>query len=146
MITLSAYYMGRDLTHAEELTEEIMAHAKITVERVNDLLARAGRSDITTVRSGWRPSGINDATQNSAAHSNHITGQACDLSDSDRTLATWCVDNLDDLEQIGLWMEDPRWTPTWLHVQIVPPKSGKLVYIPSTAKPLDPSFPVTWVA
>lgn len=146
MISLETYFMGRDLTHADELTDEVMANARITVERVNDLLARANRSDITTVRSGWRPTGVNADTQNSATHSRHITGQAVDLPDNDRTLATWCVDNLDDLEAIGLWIEDPRWTPTWLHVQIVPPKSGKLVYIPSTAKPLDPDFPVTWQA
>ena len=135
--------MGRDLTHAEELTNEIMANAQVTVERVNDLLQRANRSDIHEVRSGWRPQGINDVTANSAAHSRHLTGQAVDLPDTDRNLATWCVDNLDDLEAVGLWMEDPRWTPTWVHLQIVPPRSEKTVYIPSSKPPLDPTFEVT---
>lgn len=144
MITLQNYFMGRDLTHAEELTDEIMANAAVTVERVNDLLQRAGRSDIHEVRSGWRPKAINDATSNAAGASRHLTGQAVDLADNDRSLAEWCVDNLDDLAAVGLWMEDPRWTPTWVHLQVVPPKSQKTVYVPSTAKPLDPGFPVTW--
>jgi hypothetical protein len=137
--------MGRDATHAEELTSDIQRNAQVTVDRANQLLARAGRPDIDTVSSGWRPQGLNDATSHSSKTSNHITAQAVDLPDPDRLLADWCVDNLDVLTEIGLWMEDPRWTPTWVHVQTVPPKSGKLVYIPSTSKPADPDYPVTWV-
>lgn len=144
MITVEAYFMGRDLTHSEELTEEIMANAQRTVERVNDLLRRANRSDIDTVRSGWRPKAVNDSTANAATGSRHLTGHAVDLPDNDRTLATWIADNLDELEAVGLWAEDFRWTPTWVHVQTVPPRSGKLVYVPSSSKPLDPDFPVTW--
>lgn len=144
MISLQAYFKGRDAQYADEYTDDIQRNAIITVARANDLLARAGRSDIHTVNSGWRPKGVNDATANAASSSRHLTAEAADLPDADRTLATWCVDNLDVLGQIGLWIEDPRWTPTWLHVQTVPPKSGKRVYIPSSKPPLDPSFPVTW--
>ena len=144
MITLEAYWKGRDVTHAEELTDEIRSNAEITVARCNELLARAGRSGLATVNSGWRPAAVNDATANAAAGSRHLTAQAVDLPDADRTLAGWCVDNLDILDEIGLWMEDPRWTPTWLHLQTVPPKSSKRVYVPSSKPPSDPSFPVTW--
>lgn len=142
MITLHSYWKGRDLTHAGELSALINDNAQVTVEKANELLQRAGRSDIATVNSGWRPKSVNDVTANSGASSKHITAEAIDLPDADRTLATWCVDNLDVLEEIGLWMENPRWTPTWVHVQIVPPKSGRRVYIPSSAKPLDPDFPI----
>ena len=144
MISIHAYWMGRDVTHAKQLTDEIRRNAEVTVERVNELLARAGRNDINTVNSGWRPQAVNDATSNAGASSRHITAEAVDLPDADRTLCEWAVDNLDILREIGLWMEDPRWTPTWLHLQIVPPKSGKLVYIPSAKPPLDPTFEVTW--
>lgn len=146
VITLDTYLMGRDTTHPDELTDEVLGNARLTVAKANELLGRAGRSDIHSVGSGWRPRAVNDRTANSAGNSRHITGQAVDLPDADRTLAEWCVDNLDVLEDIGLWMEDPRWTPSWVHLQVVPPKSGKLVYIPSVSKPLDPDFPVTWVA
>mgnify|MGYP001567219378 CR=1 FL=1 len=146
MITLDAYFMGRNLTHSEEVTDEILTNATLTVAKVNDLLSRAGRSDIHTVNSGWRPKAINDATANAASSSRHLTAQACDISDVDRTLSTWCVDNLSVLKEIGLWMEDPRWCPTWIHLQSVPPKSGKLVFIPSSAPMKDPDFQVTWLA
>lgn len=144
MITLQSYFKGRDIQNREELTDDIRANAQITVERVNDLLTRAGRSDLHAINSGWRPQGVNDATANAAKGSKHLSAEAADLPDTDRSLCEWCVDNLDVLADIGLWMEDPRWTPTWLHVQTVPPKSGKRVFIPSTAPATDPDFPVTW--
>src|SRR3990167_2219725 len=121
MISLHTYWMGRDITHANELTEEIQRNAQVTVDKANQLLARAGRNDINTVNSGWRPQGVNDATRNSATGSSHLTAEAVDLPDLDRTLCEWAVDNLDILRDIGLWMEDPRWTPTWLHIQTKPP-------------------------
>lgn len=136
--------MGRDATHAEELTDAINRNAQVTVDKANRLLERAGRSDVDKVSSGWRPASVNDATANAARSSRHLTAEAVDLPDADRTLAEWCVDNLDVLGEIGLWMEDPRWTPTWVHVQTVPPGSGKLVFIPSSKPPLDPDFEVTW--
>lgn len=144
MITLQTYWMDRDATHAAELTEEINRNAQVTVAKCNELLTRAGRSDLDSVRSGWRPQGVNDATRNAAANSRHLTAQAVDLPDDDRTLAEWCVDNLEVLDEIGLWMEDPRWTPTWVHLQTIPPKSGRRVYVPSSAPALDPDFKVTW--
>lgn len=144
MIDLRAYWKGRDVTNPTEVTNEISANAEITVGRVNELLARAGRSDVDQVNSGWRPKGINDHTANAAKNSKHLTAQAIDLPDSDRSLAEWCVDNLDVLEELELWMEDPRWTPTWVHLQTVPPKSGRRIYIPSAAPAEDPDFPVTW--
>ena len=141
--------MGRDKLYPEEVTDEVRRNAEITVERVNELLARAGRSDINSVASGFRTKAVNDATSNSAKASRHLTAEAVDLPDADRQLAEWCVDNLDVLRKIGLWLEDPRWTWSehgnhWIHLQCVPPKSGKLVYVPNSNPPLDPSFPVTW--
>lgn len=143
MITLAAYWRGRDVKYADELTPEIVSHATETVERANDLLQRAGRADINAVNSGWRPRAVNDATSNAATASKHITGQAIDLPDADRTLSRWCVDNLDELRAARLWMEDPRWCPTWLHLQTVPPRSGRVVFIPSSGPPGDPNFQVT---
>ena len=146
MIDLTIYFKGRDIKYAEEMTSDILRNSEITVARVNELLMRAGRSDVHTVNSGWRPQGVNDATANAAKGSKHLSAEAVDLPDADRSLCGWAVDNLDILAEIGLWIEDPRWTPTWLHAQIVPPKSGKRVFIPSTAPASDPHFPVTWIA
>ena len=136
--------MGRDATHAEELTDAIQRNAIITVGRANELLERANLKSISEVVSGWRPTGINSITANAAQSSRHLTGEAIDIADPDRTLATWIADNLDVLREVGLWCEDFRWTPTWVHLQVVPPKSGKTVFIPSAKPPLDPDFEVTW--
>jgi hypothetical protein len=61
-----------------------------------------------------------------------MTGQACDLSDDDAALDTWClsVDGVAALTRIGLWQESPASTQRWCHVQIVPPASGNRVFIP----------------
>ncbi len=145
MITLEQYWMGRDAKYPAELTAEIRHHAEQLVAKVNNLLAFADADGVApatssrgdAIASGWRPPAVNDATTNAAKSSKHRTGQAVDLADgADRGLARWCLSNLDALEQIGLWMEDPRWTPTWVHLQLVPPGSGKRVYVPSTAPAL----------
>lgn len=151
IITLDDYWMGRDRTHRDELTHDIIQSAQITVERINHLLDQAADDGVTPgtnpqtgthVSSGWRPRSINDGTANAALGSKHLIGCACDVRDTGaRDLARWCLRNLDALEAIGLWMEDPQWTPTWVHLQIVPPGSGRRVYIPSTHAPLVAKLP-----
>ena len=73
MITLANYWMGRDRSHAAELTDAIRRNAAVTVERVNLLLQVSGivpghdQITGTHVASGWRPAGINAGTANAAA-------------------------------------------------------------------------------
>jgi hypothetical protein len=151
MITLNDYLMGRDREFPDELTDEIRGNAALVVARANLLLARMEEELIapgidektgTFVASGWRPRGINSHTSNAADKSRHITGLAVDLQDTpDRKVARWCVSNLDVLEEIGLWMEDPQWTPDWVHLQVVPPGSGRRVYIPSANPPIVAALP-----
>lgn len=138
MITLHSYWQDRESKYRIECTEVIQRNAMETVSRVNHLLAIAEVAGIARsyVSSGWRPNSVNDATANAAKGSNHLTAKACDLADADRALAQWCVSNPDKLAQCELWMEDPRWTPTWVHLQTVPPKSGKRIYVPSSKPPL----------
>lgn len=129
MITLADYYMGRDQTHADELTAALRADAALTVQRVNALLTKA---KITTARvsSGWRPLAINAATKNAAKASNHTRCRACDIADTKGALGRWCLSNLKELEAIGLWLEHPSKTPTWVHLQTVPPRSGRRIFLP----------------
>jgi len=144
MITLPDYWMGRDEKYADQLTDEIREHAADLLGRVNLLLTWAAKDGVRAlyVASGWRPAAINDATANAAHGSKHLTGDGIDLRDNGtRDLVRWCCKNLDALEEIGLWMEDPQWTPTWLHVQRLPPNSHRRVYVPSTAPPLVAMLP-----
>ena len=46
------------------------------VAGVNEFPERAGRSDVTTANSSWRPRSVNDATANAAAGSKHLIGRA----------------------------------------------------------------------
>lgn len=65
-----------------------------------------------------------------AKHSKHCAGAACDVYDPDGELKKWAKENLDIFRVTGIWLEHFDYTPTWLHMQILPPKSGKLVFIP----------------
>lgn len=136
MIDLAKYWMGRDKQFASEWTAVVQANGKRVISKTNLLLGIFER-DTGIVRdklsSGWRPKKINDATSNAAGNSKHITADAIDVEDLDRALAAWCVLNPDKLAACGLWMEDPRWTPHWVHLQTIAPGSGKRIYVPSTA-------------
>jgi hypothetical protein len=144
VITLQQYFMGRDASHFRDLTQEVMDNAEITVTRVGTFLEIAANNgcDFGPVASGWRPAGLNAGVPGAAAKSKHITAEACDIRDTPaRSLARFALDRIDVLEALGLWIERPQWTPTWVHFQIVPPRSGKRVFIPSSQPPACPPLP-----
>ena len=134
MITIAAYFMGRDLTHADELTDDIWANGLETVRRTNLLRTKFHNDGGTApgVRSGWRPAEIN-AKVGGSRGSHHMSGRAVDIEDDDRTLARWCAAHTADLEAAGIWMERPEATESWVHWQTVPPGSGARYYWPSVA-------------
>ena len=127
-ITLADYFMGRDQSHAHELTDALRANAMLTIERANLLLRRAALAGV--VSSGWRPHAINAAIPNASPRSKHLSCQAIDLDDPDDALDAWCFCNLPVLAAIGLWLEHPDATPGWCHLQVVPPGSGRRVFMP----------------
>lgn len=127
MITVDEY-LGQHLAgHESELTDEIRANAEIICGRANQLIA-AFEED-RGLRSGWRPSAINH-NAGGALHSRHMTGQAVDIEDNDGRLDEFCKQNVGLLEQLGLWLEDDAATPSWCHIQCVPPRSGHRFFIP----------------
>ena len=128
MILLDDYFMGRDRQFPDELTDEMRANAKETVDRVNQLLTAFGET--RKVNSGWRPAAINKATPGAAVKSKHMLCLACDLDDPEGDLDEWCFDHPEILQEIGLWQENPASTKGWAHVQIVPPKSGNRCFFP----------------
>ncbi len=62
--------------------------------------------------------------------SQHIKGSAADIYDPKKELQTWCIENEDQLAEIGLWIEDFSATPNWVHFQTVAPASGKRFFKP----------------
>lgn len=143
--------------HGRPESDALIANAATLLEKVNALLERAEQDRVVPgidqvsqnhVASGYRHAGANASTANAAVASKHLTCHGIDLQDiiGTRALAVWCIQNLEQLEECGLWMEDPRWTggrtntDPWVHLQDVPPRSGRRVYVPSSQPPTDPDF------
>lgn len=151
MLMPADYWMGRDHLYAGELNAPIIENARELLGRVNLLLTWAHKDGVwpgtdettgTPVAGGWRPVAVNDRTRNAAKGSTHKDGRGIDIQDTpDRSFARWCLRNLELLAEVGLWMEDPQWTPDWVHLQSVPPRSGRRVYIPSMNPPLIARLP-----
>lgn len=118
--------MGR--ATLESLPNNLIANANTIVPKANDLLQAFG--EYRKVNSGYRRPEDNAALPNSALHSKHMICAAIDLEDKDGKLKHFCLNNLLILEKLGLWMEDSKSTPTWVHVQCIPPNSGNRVFIP----------------
>jgi len=88
---------------------------------------------------GFRP----QACPVGAATSAHKDGCGIDIHDTpNRAFARWCLINEARLQATGICaIEDPRWTPTWVHLQTRPVPSGHFVFIPSADAPLAPPLP-----
>lgn len=136
-LRLEDYWMGRNETHTDDLTPEIVRNAGHLLRRVNNLIVLMHGIDIEThpvtgspITSGWRPPTINAGIKNAAPRSKHMNGNAVDLYDPDGEIDGWCLEHLDFLAEAGLWLEHPSATKGWCHLQQVPPKSGRRVFYP----------------
>lgn len=65
-----------------------------------------------------------------AMGSSHLYGCAVDIADPKGELSKWLIKNKHLLVNYGLWMEDPKHTPTWTHLQTYAPKSFNRIFIP----------------
>lgn len=139
MITKAELLMGRDKTHADEYTQEISDNLDILLEKINKVREAYGKP--MTVNSGWRPAGINAATPGAAKSSKHCLGLAVDIADPSGEVFEWCLNNLQLLESLDLFLEDKRWTESWTHFGVGAPKSGKRIFVPSSA---PASAPDAW--
>jgi uncharacterized protein YcbK (DUF882 family) len=119
MIILDEVLMGRD--KANPLTPEQWRNLADLMGRINIIRAAYGKSLV--VSSGYRP-----PTQNAAAggakNSTHMSCQAVDFADPNGEFKKWCLDNFDLIKKVGLYMEDPAFTPTWVHLQTRPTKNN----------------------
>jgi uncharacterized protein YcbK (DUF882 family) len=137
MITKSELLKGRDALYPADYTQTISNNLEELLIALNAIRTAYGKPMI--VDSGWRPSAINDATSNAAHHSKHLIGLAADIADPDGSLWLWVLANLDLMQKLGIYMEDKRWTPSWVHFQLGPPLSGHRIFIPSAAPALAPT-------
>jgi hypothetical protein len=130
MITLNELVKGRDKLAPAEYTKAVQANLSVLLEKLNIIRAKYGKP--MNISSGWRTSAINDSTSNAAKKSKHLSGLAADVQDLDGKFWEWCLSNLALMQELGLYLEDRRYTPTWVHLGIGAPPSGKRIFIPST--------------
>ena len=125
MISRDEFLMGRD--SAFPLSAELEVNASDYLDKINKFRAIYGKPMI--VSSGYRPGHYNKDA-GGAKGSAHAVCLACDFVDHDGSLDQYCLDNLDVLEQCGLYLEDPKSTPNWSHITSRAPNSGHRVFIP----------------
>jgi len=138
VITKDELLMGRDKLFPQDYTQQISDNLDELLLKLNKVREAYGKP--MKVASGWRPPAVNASTKNAAPNSNHMTGHAADIADADGELWKWVVQNLQLMADLGLYMEDKRWSPSWTHFQNLPPKSKKRIYVPSAALPIAPSI------
>jgi len=132
MITMRELLMGR--AKFEDLPEEIQKNGQVLLERLNKFRAEYGKP--MYVSSGYRPPAAN-AAAGGAIGSAHLTLQACDFRDADGKLFEFIKSDPTILDRCDLYMEDARWSPVWIHMQVRP--ASKRIFIPSNTPPKDPS-------
>lgn len=115
-ITASGKYPER--LQSEELTQELKDNAIQLLNKVNQFLEEVGVKE-ATVSSGFRPSNVNAALPNSAKKSNHMICKAVDIYDPDGKLDELFMANIETMEKYGIFLESPKSTPSWAHLQIV---------------------------
>lgn len=126
MITVEQW-LGPHAASADA-TPDVMESAASMLERVNHLLVVAYTQGVnihTNPKTGSWISGAGNGgfrprnSQVGAAFSKHKTGHAVDIYDPKNELDAWLTDTI--LTEHGLYREHPDDTPTWCHLQDIPP-------------------------
>jgi len=147
VITLEDYF-GPFFNHPDATVEK-KANAGALLEQVNGLRDDARADGVVFVvnphtgnfisgngHGGFRPEDCTVGADNSP----HKDGNGVDNYDPRRSFAAWCRMHPERLAARGLYMEREEWTPTWVHLQRVPPRSGRIAFIPSSAPPVASSL------
>jgi len=122
--------------HNYTLTEEQKPNFERLFEIMNEIRKAYGNPMVITsgLRNDQDQARIDGAAGRIPRKSMHLLGAACDVWDRDGLLWKWCMNNMKLLEKLDIYLEDKSFTPTWVHFQILPPKSKKRIFIPYTKK------------
>ena len=125
MIPREEVLMGRDKQYP--LTLELERNLEELLRRLNLFRQMYGRPMVVT--SGYRPAALNQRA-GGAKNSAHLTCEACDFRDNDKQICKFILENPNVLEVCDLYCEDFVYTPTWVHLQSKPTRSGKRIFKP----------------
>jgi hypothetical protein len=126
------YLMGRDKKYP--ISQEQKNNMMMLLAAVNGLLGLCPLQMKFEVSSGYRPEEINSKVVGASKTSAHISCQAIDIKDPDQQLAKWIKGKPELLIALGLYLEHPDSTPTWVHFQIRAPASGRRIFRPFPVK------------
>lgn len=110
-------------------TKEVVDNADDLTDRLNGLFEDYLKACIS---SGFRTPESNAETPGAAAGSHHMRANASDIQTLGYFLKADYLKNKEKslLVKHDLYLEDPEYTKGWTHLQRVPPKSGKRIFIP----------------
>lgn len=115
MITLKEYVKDWPEKYPQEYIDSaVEENAKFLLHQVNTFLEMLDVKDVH-VNSGWRPREHN-AKIGGAKNSAHISGRAVDIADPNGGLAAVIANAPEKLRAMELWMENPKHTKTWVHL------------------------------
>lgn len=123
---MNEYLMGR--TTVDQLTQEQLNNLNTLIPNINDLLERFG--EYRKCNSGFRSLEDQKRINPKSMSSKHLYCAAIDLEDKNNKLKEWILNNIKILEDLNLWCEDFSYTPTWVHLQCIPPKSKNRFFKP----------------
>lgn len=124
--------------YVSSVTRDIEINMITLCDKVNKLLSyyvqetgnpveRSQYGALSGPNAGLRPL----ASRVGAVNSSHKEGKALDMPDRTRKLSQWLLSsNHKHLEELGLYMENPADTPTWVHLTTRRPPSGSRVFNP----------------
>lgn len=127
----------QDILKNQNVTPEVAENVDKLCNAVNQLIDKFNIS--LTVTSGYRSPEYNKDI-GGATMSNHMLGLAVDFSDTNGLFWQYCLNNLKLAKQLGLYFEDRRWTPTWVHIQLKAPRSGKRIFVPNSKAAIAPNL------
>jgi hypothetical protein len=130
VILSDEYFHDSVVNYNYQPTPEDYASCDDLLTRVNALFEALGLP--CEVRSGHRvpakTQALIDSGHAAAKGGKHETSQAVDVADNENDADKQISDEL--LASYGLWREAPSATPSWCHLQNVPPGSGHRTFIP----------------
>lgn len=127
-----------------ELTEEQKENLEELLPKLNKLRAAYGKplrvtSGVRSMKKHlqiYKQKGITDKKK-IPMKSKHLLAQAADIVPVDgnvKDFQKFILDNIELMEDIGIYFEDFKYSPTWVHVQSVPfgsyKKGGTIFFIP----------------
>lgn len=108
----------KEILKGEKCPEHLEENLSHLLECLNKLRKLWGRP--MKVTSGYRTFDHNKKIHG-AKNSAHLFCQAADIADPRGELARFLT--LEILEECGLWMEDPHYSPSWCHLQSRPARA-----------------------